>query len=116
MATGSERLPEAHDAGLLTEYVPARDALGVPAARWRAFLRDRLRHLVELHGRRAVVVDGLPHDGILAATADHPESAWLWIREAMWRRGAGTEWLGRGRRLRRASSSRASSPRPATRG
>lgn len=96
VATGSDRLPEAHDAGLLTEYVPTAEALGVPAARWAAFLRDRLRHLVELHRPGAVVVDGLPHDGVLAATADHPEVAWLWIREGMWRRGAGTEWIGRG--------------------
>jgi glycosyltransferase involved in cell wall biosynthesis len=96
VATGSDRLPEAHDAGLLTEYVPDRDALGVTPARWTALLRDRLRHLVELHRPCAVVVDGLPHDGILAATADHPDVCWLWIREAMWRRGAGTEWLGRG--------------------
>jgi hypothetical protein len=95
VATGSERLPEAHDAGLLTEYVPARDALGGSDARWHAFLRDRLRHFVELHRPCAVVVDGLPHDGILAATADHPGVRWLWIREAMWRRDAGTEWLGR---------------------
>jgi glycosyl transferase family 1 len=96
VATGSERLPEAHEAGLLTEYVPSADALGVTAARWAAFLRDRLRHLAELHRPYAIVVDGRPHDGILAATADHPHIRWLWIREAMWRRGAGAEWLGRG--------------------
>jgi glycosyl transferase family 28 len=95
VATGSDRLPEAHAAGLLTEYVPSRDALGVTSTRWAAFLRDRLRHLVELHRPEAVVVDGLAHDGILAATADHPGVRWLWIREAMWRRGAGAEWLGR---------------------
>ena len=96
VATGSDRLPEAYDAGLLTEYVPSREALGVPSSRWAAFLRDRLRHLVTLHRPRGVVVDGLAHDGILAATGDHPEIRWLWIREAMWRRGAGAEWLGRG--------------------
>ena len=96
VATGSDRLPEAHATGLLTEYVPCREALGVTPSRWAAFLRDRLRHLIELHRARAVVVDGLPHDGILASTADHPDIAWLWIREAMWRRGAGTEWIGRG--------------------
>ena len=66
------------------------------AARWAGFLRDRLRHLVELHAARAVVVDGLPHDGILAATADHPDVRWLWIRAAMWRRGPGLQWRGRG--------------------
>jgi glycosyltransferase involved in cell wall biosynthesis len=96
VATGSDRLPEARDAGLLTEYVPTRAALGVTSNRWAAFLRDRLRHLIELHRPRAVVVDGLAYDGILAATADHPDIRWLWIREAMWRRGAGAEWLGRG--------------------
>jgi glycosyltransferase involved in cell wall biosynthesis len=95
-ATGSERLTEAHAAGLLTEYVPTCAALGVPTARWAAFLRRRLGHLVALHRLSAVVVDGLPHDGILAATADSPDVAWLWIREAMWRRDAGAEWIGRG--------------------
>jgi glycosyltransferase involved in cell wall biosynthesis len=96
VATGSERLREAHEAGLLTEYVPSRESLGVPPARWAAFLRRRVAHLVTLHRPTAVVVDGLPHDGILAATADFPNVAWLWIREAMWRRGAGAEWIGRG--------------------
>jgi glycosyltransferase involved in cell wall biosynthesis len=97
VATGSERLAEAHEAGLLTEYVPSGEALGVPPARWTAFLRQRVGHLVALHRPSAVVVDGLPHDGVLAATADFPDVAWLWVREAMWRRGAGTEWIGRGR-------------------
>ena len=95
VATGSDRLPELHDAGLLAEYVPSREALGVTAARWAAVLRDRLRHLIELHRPDTVVVDGRPHDGVLAATADHPGVRWLWIREAMWRRGAGAQWLGR---------------------
>jgi glycosyltransferase involved in cell wall biosynthesis len=96
VATGSERLTEAHAAGLLTEYVPSSEALGVPPARWAAFLRHRLGHLVALHRLSAVVVDGLPHDGILAATADSPDVTWLWIREAMWRRDAGAAWIGRG--------------------
>jgi glycosyltransferase involved in cell wall biosynthesis len=95
VATGSDRLPELGGAGLLGEYLPSRDALGLPAARWAALLRDRLRHLIELHRPDTVILDGLPHDGILAATADHPDIRWLWIREAMWRRGAGTRWLGR---------------------
>jgi hypothetical protein len=96
VATGSERLAEAHAAGLLIEYVPSCAALGVPPARWAGLLRRRLGHLVALHRLSAVVVDGLPHDGILAATADCPDVAWLWIREAMWRRDAGTAWIGRG--------------------
>jgi Glycosyltransferase family 28 C-terminal domain len=96
VATGLECLAEAHAAGLLTEYVPSHEALGVSPARWADFLRRRVGHLVALHRPAAVVVDGLPHDGILAATADHPDTRWLWIREAMWRRNAGTEWIGRG--------------------
>jgi glycosyltransferase involved in cell wall biosynthesis len=90
LVTGSVRLPRAD---LLVEHLPA---LGVTAARWAGFLRDRLRHLVDLHAARAVVIDGNPHDGILAATADHPDVAWLWIRSAMWPRGAGQHWRGRG--------------------
>jgi glycosyltransferase involved in cell wall biosynthesis len=95
VATGSDRLPDLHQAGLLGEYLPSREALGVTAARWAAVLRNRLRHLIELHRPDTVVLDGLPHDGLLAATADHPDVRWLWIREAMWRRGAGAQWLGR---------------------
>ncbi|MCA2215142.1 glycosyltransferase [Jidongwangia harbinensis] len=92
LVTGSPRLPPD---GPLTEYLPSRAALDVRPARWSGFLRDRLRHLIALHHARAVVLDGLPHDGVLAATADHPDVAWLWIRPAMWRRGTGLEWQGR---------------------
>jgi glycosyltransferase involved in cell wall biosynthesis len=88
VVTGSAVLP----AGLLAEYLPDDAALG---SRWTAFLRDRMRHLIEVHDARAVVLDGPPYDGILAATADHPDVAWLWIRRAMWRRGAGLGWQGR---------------------
>jgi hypothetical protein len=89
LVTGSASLPPAD---LLVEHLPEP---GGPAARREGFLRDRLRHLVDLHAARTVVLDGLPHDGILAATADHPGVAWLWIRAAMWRRGEGVTWRGR---------------------
>jgi hypothetical protein len=92
VVTGSPHLPPD---GPLAEHLPGRAALDVPAARWSGFLRDRLRHLVALHHARAVVLDGPPDDGVLAATADHPAVAWLWIRAAMWRRGTGAGWQGR---------------------
>jgi hypothetical protein len=88
VVTGSAVLPS----GLLVEHLPDDAALGT---RWTTFLRDRLRHLVGLHDARAVVVDGPAYDGILAATADCPDVAWLWIRRAMWRRGSGVDWRGR---------------------
>jgi hypothetical protein len=96
VVAGSASLPEAHAAGLLTEYLPAAAELGVPAARWAGFVRDRLRHLLELYGPRAVLVGGLPHDGILAAIEENPARRWLWLRPAMWRRGTGGEWASRG--------------------
>ena len=96
VVAGSASLPEAHAAGLLTEYLPAAAELGVPVGRWAGFVRDRLRHLVELYGPRAVLVGGLPHDGILAAIEDSPAQRWLWLRPAMWRRGTGGEWANRG--------------------
>ncbi len=89
LVTGSPALPATD---LLVEHLPEP---GVAPARREGFLRDRLRHLIGLHGARTVVLDGLPHDGILAATADHPDVAWLWIRAAMWRRGEGIKWRGR---------------------
>ena len=93
---GSASLADAHAAGLLTEYLPAAAELGVPEERWTGFVRDRLRHLIELYGPRAVLVAGVPHDGIAAAIAEHPAPRWLWLRPAMWRRGTGGEWAGRG--------------------
>jgi glycosyltransferase involved in cell wall biosynthesis len=96
VVAGSARLPEAHEAGLLTEYLPSAADLGVPAARWTAFVRDRLRHLVGLYGPRAVLVGGLPYDGIMAALDDTPATRWLWLRPAMWKRGTGSGWAARG--------------------
>ena len=96
VVAGSRSLPDAHAAGLLTEYLPAADELGVAPARWTGFVRDRLRHLIELYGPPAVLVGGLPHDGIVAAIGDTPGTRWLWLRPAMWRRGAGAGWAGRG--------------------
>ena len=90
------RRADAHAAGLLTEYLPSATDLGAPEGRWASFVRDRLRHLVELYGPRAVLVGGLPHDGILAAIEDNPAPRWLWLRPAMWRRGTGGEWASRG--------------------
>jgi glycosyltransferase involved in cell wall biosynthesis len=84
LVTAAERLPATE---LLVEHLPPVMS--------PAFLRHRLRHLIELHHARTVVVDGLPHDGILAATADHPAVAWLWLRAGMWRRGTGSRWRGR---------------------
>ncbi|WP_203779968.1 glycosyltransferase [Paractinoplanes rishiriensis] len=96
VVAGSAGLADAHAAGLLTEYLPGAGDLGVPDGRWHGFVRDRLRHLVELYRPRAVLVGGLPHDGITAAIADNPAPRWLWLRPAMWRRGTGGEWAGRG--------------------
>ena len=96
MVAGSTSLAQSHAAGMLTEYLPDAADLGAPPARWAAFVRDRLRHLTELYGPRAVLVGGLPHDGILAAAEDCPEPHWLWLRPAMWRRGTGGEWAARG--------------------
>ncbi len=96
VVAGSASLADAHAAGLLTEYLPGAADLGVPAARWTGFVRDRLRHLVELYRPRAVLAGGLPHDGILAAVEENPAPRWLWLRPAMWRRGTGGEWAGRG--------------------
>jgi hypothetical protein len=96
VVVGTASLADAHAAGLLTEYLPGAADLGVPPARWPGFVRDRLRHLVELYRPRAVLVGGLPHDGILGAIQENPATRWLWLRPAMWRRGTGGEWAGRG--------------------
>ena len=87
LLTGSPVLP---DAPLLVEHLP--DMRRPPRA---TFLRDRLRHLIELHDIGTVVLDGAPEDGLLAATADHPDVCWRWLRPAMWRRGQGLRWRGR---------------------
>ncbi|GAA2623270.1 hypothetical protein Adu01nite_02870 [Paractinoplanes durhamensis] len=96
VVAGSAGLADAHAAGLLTEYLPGATELGAPPARWDGFVRTRLGHLVELYRPRAVLVGGLPHDGIVEAAAENPRPRWLWLRPAMWRRGTGGEWAGRG--------------------
>ncbi|MGK5678757.1 glycosyltransferase [Actinoplanes sp. URMC 104] len=96
VVAGSAGLADAHAAGLLTEYLPSAAALGVAEERWTGFVRDRLRHLIELYGPGAVLVGGVPHDGIVAAIQAHPAPRWLWLRPAMWRRGTGGEWAARG--------------------
>jgi hypothetical protein len=87
LLTGSPVLP---DAPLLVEHLPEMDR--PPRA---TLLRDRLRHLIELHDIGTVVLDGTPEDGLLAATGDHPDVYWRWLRPAMWRRGQGLRWRGR---------------------
>ncbi len=96
VVAGSASLAEAHAAGLLTEYLPAATDLGAPADRWAGFVADRLRHLIEWYKPRAVLVGGLPHDGIVAAIEENSGPRWLWLRPAMWRRGTGGEWAARG--------------------
>ncbi|MDY7085883.1 MAG: glycosyl transferase [Actinomycetota bacterium] len=96
VVAGSAGLPAAHAAGLLTEYLPSAAGLGVPENRWAGFVRDRLRHLIELYGPRAVLVGGVPHDGIVAAAEENEGPRWLWLRPAMWRRGTGGQWAARG--------------------
>ncbi|MCY1140318.1 glycosyltransferase [Actinoplanes sp. Pm04-4] len=96
VVAGSAGLADAHAAGLLTEYLPAAAELGVADDRWTGFVRDRLRHLIQLYGPQAVLVGGVPHDGIAAAIGEHPGPRWLWLRPAMWRRGTGGQWAARG--------------------
>ena len=96
VVAGSAGLAEAHAAGLLTEYLPDAKDLGAPAHRWTNFVRDRLRHLIDLYRPRAILVGGLPHDGIIAASTDNAGPRWLWLRPAMWRRDTGGEWAIRG--------------------
>jgi UDP:flavonoid glycosyltransferase YjiC (YdhE family) len=81
--------------GFLTEYVPSRKVLAAAKPRWSAFLRERLRHLIELHGPQIVAIDSVPHDGIVGAAADHPDVTWVWVRRAMWRRDVGASWIER---------------------
>ncbi|WP_250027291.1 hypothetical protein [Paractinoplanes maris] len=96
VVAGPAGLAEACAAGLLTEHLPAAADLGVSEERWTRFVRDRLRHLIHLYGPRAVLIGGVPHDGIAAAITDNPGPRWLWLRPAMWRRGTGGEWAARG--------------------
>jgi len=96
VVAGAAGLAAAHAAGLLTEYLPSAADLGSSEDRWAGFVRDRLRHLIELYLPRAVLVGGAPHDGIAAAIADNTGPRWLWLRPAMWRRGTGGQWAARG--------------------
>jgi UDP:flavonoid glycosyltransferase YjiC (YdhE family) len=96
IATQSYGASVCHQEGFLTEYVPSRTVLAAAKPRWTAFLRERLRHLIELHDPQIVAVDSVPHDGIVQAVADHPGVTWVWVRRAMWRRDVGMNWIERG--------------------
>jgi UDP:flavonoid glycosyltransferase YjiC (YdhE family)/glycosyltransferase involved in cell wall biosynthesis len=97
IATQSHGASIAHQEGFLTEYIPSRKALGATKPRWNRFIQERLRHLVELHRPSVVAVDSVPHEGIVAAVADHPDITWIWVRRAMWQRDVGTEYIEQGR-------------------
>jgi hypothetical protein len=96
IATQSYGASVCHQEGFLTEYVPSRKALAAAKPRWTTFLRERLRHLIELHDPQVIAVDSVPHDGIVQAIADHPGVTWVWVRRAMWRRDVGMNWIERG--------------------
>jgi UDP:flavonoid glycosyltransferase YjiC (YdhE family) len=97
IATQSYAASVAHDEGFLTEYIPSRKVLQAAYPRWTALLRDRLRHLIDLHEPTVVAVDCLPHAGIVEAVRDHPGLIWVWVRRAMWQRGVGADWITEGK-------------------
>ena len=107
VVTGSAVLPS----GLLVEHLPDDAALG---NRWTAFLRNRLRHLVDLHApapwwSTARRTTGFSRRPPITRTSPGCGSAG---------RCGGATPAGNGRAAPRPStrfSSRASSPRPATR-
>ncbi len=96
IATQSHGASVAHAEGFLTEYVPSRKTMRSDKPRWNAFLRARLKHLIELHRPAVVAVDSVPHDGYIDAMADHPDVTWVWVRRAMWRKDVGQNWIDRG--------------------
>ena len=96
IATQSYAAPVAIREGFLTEYIPSRKVLDAARPRWTKLLRERLAHLIELHRPEIVAVDSVPHDGIVAAVADHPGLTWVWVRRPMWQRGVGDEWIAAG--------------------
>jgi hypothetical protein len=93
VASQSYAAPVAHRVGFLTEYIPSRKALDTAHPRWTALLRARLAHLVDLHEPAVVAVDCLPYAGIVQAVREHPGITWVWVRRAMWQRGAGADWI-----------------------
>ena len=93
IATQSYGASVCHQEGFLTEYLPSSKVLGATRRRWTVFLRERLRHLIELHRPQIVAVDSVPHEGIVQAAADHPDITWVWVRRAMWRRDTGANWI-----------------------
>jgi UDP:flavonoid glycosyltransferase YjiC (YdhE family) len=96
IATQSHGASVAHQEGFLTEYIPSRTVLRLPRPRWNTLLRERLQHLIEVHRPAVVAIDSVPHAGIVAAAAQHPDITWIWVRRAMWRRDVGTEWIAQG--------------------
>ncbi|NUR95557.1 MAG: glycosyltransferase family 4 protein, partial [Kribbellaceae bacterium] len=96
IATQSYAASVVEDQGYFTEYIPSVKYLGIAAARWNEFLHDRLQHLIATHRPALVAVDGtVPYNGLLSTSAVHPEITWVWVRRAMWKKGAGQRWIER---------------------
>jgi UDP:flavonoid glycosyltransferase YjiC (YdhE family)/glycosyltransferase involved in cell wall biosynthesis len=96
-ATQSYAAPIVEQEGFLTEYIPSRKQLDIPSKRWDKFLYDRLMCLVNTHEPNIVAVDGtVPYWGLIRTMAKYPDTTWVWIRRAMWKRDEGARWLERG--------------------
>jgi UDP:flavonoid glycosyltransferase YjiC (YdhE family) len=84
----SVALPVVADHGVPGEYCPSVERGWMPATSWHAYLRDRLVAITQEIGADVVVFDGVaPYPGIGMARPLLPDSAFVWVRRAMWQPG-----------------------------
>lgn len=82
--------------GFVGEHLPYHATYGEARAHWNVGLARTLDAAFAFYRPRAVVFDGnVPFKGFLAAIADHPGMATVWIRRAMWGPGRDLEALDR---------------------
>lgn len=93
--TLSAAAPVVRRLGFRVEYLPSYRTPGAGSEwAWHGRLRDRLRAAVAELDPAAVVFDGVhPYAAFLDVLHENPELPAVWCRRAMWRPGAGREFL-----------------------
>ena len=93
--TLSAAAPVVRRLGFRVEYLPSYRTPGAGSEwSWHGRLRDRLRATVADLDPEVVVFDGVhPYAAFLDVLHENPELPAVWSRRAMWRPGAGREFL-----------------------
>lgn len=94
--TLSQAAPVVARLGVPVEFLVSQGHAGLGNEDWNALYHHRLLALLEQYRPDIVSFDGtFPYRGLVEATRDRPDLAWVWCRRAMWRAGRGEPALAR---------------------